>query len=36
MDDPNVAVSLKYRINAYLNRNKIYLDGELVERSRSN
>ena len=34
IDDPNVAVSLKYRINAYLNRNKIYLDGELVERSR--
>lgn len=27
-------MSLKYRINAYLNRNKIYLDGELVERSR--
>lgn len=34
IDDPNVAVSLKYRINAYLSRNKIYLDGELVERSR--
>jgi len=34
IDDPNVAVSLKYRINAYLNRNKIYLDGELVECSR--
>lgn len=34
IDDPNVAVSLKYRIDAYLNRNKIYLDGELVERSR--
>ncbi len=34
MEDPNVNVSLKFRIRDYLNRNRIMIDGTLVEKRR--
>lgn len=34
LSDPQIDVSMKYRIRDYLNRNKIEIDGELLEKKR--
>lgn len=35
LSDPQIDVSMKYRIRDYLNRNKIEIDGELLDKKRS-
>ncbi len=35
IDDPNIDVSLKYRISNYINRNKVYVDGNWIELKRT-